>query len=92
MTDDVKLIVNTLRECAVDTQCSKCVVICNDECLFTAAAKRIEFLSAKLEHVKRVAAEDMKKVADECPNSVACTVCSHEEEPCLSCEFKWRGV
>ena len=54
VTDEAKLIVNTLRACAVETQCSKCVVFCeNNECLFTAAAKLIESLSAELEQVKQ---------------------------------------
>lgn len=57
MTDEAKLIVNTLRACAVETQCSKCVVFCgNDECLFTAAAKMIESLSAELEATEAIAA------------------------------------
>lgn len=54
MTNEVKLIVNTLRECAVATPCSKCVVFCeNDECFFTATAKVIESLAAELEQVKQ---------------------------------------
>lgn len=54
MTDEAKLIVNTLRACAVETQCSKCVVFCeNNECLFTAAAKLIESLSAELEQIRQ---------------------------------------
>lgn len=54
MTKEAKLIVDTLRACAVETQCSKCVVFCgNEECLFTAATKMIESLSAELEQVKR---------------------------------------
>ena len=53
MTNEEKLIVNTLRECAVATQCSKCVVICGDnECLFTSAAKLIESLSEKNKHLE----------------------------------------
>lgn len=54
MTDEAKLIVNILRACAVETQCSKCVVFCgNEECLFTAAAKIIESLAAELEQVEQ---------------------------------------
>lgn len=54
MTDEAKLIVNTLRECAVATQCSKCVLFCgSDECLFTAAAKMIEYYYDKAEHFER---------------------------------------
>ena len=56
MTDEAKLIVDTLRECAVATQCSKCVVICEKECLFTVAAKMIESLSAELEATEAIAA------------------------------------
>lgn len=54
MTDEANLIVNTLRECAVATPCSKCVLFCgSDECFFTATAKVIESLAAELEQVKQ---------------------------------------
>ena len=82
MTDEAKLIVNTLRACAVETQCSKCVVLCgNDECLFTAAAKMIESLSAKLEHAGRerdALLEDLRD-ADQC----VCSHCKHYKH-CLA--------
>ena len=98
MTEEAKLIVNTLRECAVATQCSKCVVFCgNSECLFTAAANMIESLSAELEQVKRerdAAVEDLK---DFC----SCHHCQHYKRDCndkcyfvtgLKPDWQWRGV
>lgn len=54
MTEAANLIVNTLRECAVATQCSRCVVFCgSEECLFTAAAQQIESLAKELERAMR---------------------------------------
>lgn len=54
ITDEAKLIVNTLRACAGETQCSRCVVFCgNDECLFTVAAEMLESLAAELVQVKQ---------------------------------------
>lgn len=99
MTDEAKLIVNILRECAVATQCSKCVVFCeNNECLFTAAAKMIESLSAELEQVKRerdAAVEDLNA-------SRMCRTCAHYGDDgfiskrCINCAshclWQWRGV
>lgn len=108
MRNDVKLIMNTLRECAVATQCSKCVVICEDnECLFTAAAKAIESLAAELEQVKRerdAAVEDLKGLCDICAHFKTCDGpwcgdCDSFDEcksPCRTClaesNWQWRGV
>lgn len=101
MTEEAKLIVDTLRACAVETQCSKCVVFCgNDECLFTAAAKQIESLSAQLDQVTRerdAAVEDLKYVGK--IDGTFCEICKHQpEEDCekrkfenMDC-FEWRGV
>lgn len=101
MTKEAKLIVDTLRACAVETQCSKCVVFCgNEECLFTAAAKMIESLSAELEQVKRerdAAVEDLK---DRCYTGKAmCNYCiflKNGQFCAKECDngecFEWRGV
>lgn len=96
MTEEAKLIVNTLRACAVETQCSKCVVFCgNDECLFTAAANLIESMSAQLDQVTRerdAAVEDLRTKA------YYCETCAHYTPGyfCPGCRNKsnwqWRGV
>lgn len=108
MTDNAKLIVNTLRACAAETQCSKCVVFCgDDECLFTAAAKEIEALAAELEQVKRERDSAVKDLT-----LWNCFSCKHagyaHSEVCASCIYnrnrlakgyvsgrnlyEWRGV
>lgn len=99
MTDEVKLIVNTLRECAVATPCSKCAVFCgNDECFFTATAKAIESLSTELEqvmHERDAAVEDLKGTCTSCINYCASLLpygCQGdmreecEKCPCTTCE------
>lgn len=89
MTDEAKLCVNTLRECAVATQCSKCVVFCgNDECLFTAAAKVIESLAAELEQIKRErdAAVEQVKVLGACAYCKHDSFCSHTIPDCMNCK------
>lgn len=95
MTDEAKLIVNTLRACAVETQCSKCVVFCgNDECLFTAAAKLIESLSAELERTKHERDAAIADINMVCQCDVCTRMCKYDKpNPYCECaDFEWRGI
>ena len=108
MTDDVKLVVETLRYCEESgARCGNCPSGFNDKGVpnchsQSAIADLIESLTAELEQVKRerdAAVEDLR-----C--SARCIYCEHyakstQEEPCNTCmnyldysktKWQWRGV